>query len=426
MANKIKKRLIYFVPQFPVLTETFIEREVSKLVELGNLDITILSQAPGSGALSENLVDKVHYIRLTVTDCLIAFCKYVLLHPLRLWHVHTLILGKDNIPYLFNIHTENDERTRLSILGRFHKSRFIHFLKGIAYTQVFSKFATDHIHSQFLSDSSTIVMVAAKILGVPFSVSAHAKDVFVEGSLVGTKAKEAKFISVCNGNTWKEVVKYANLTKSSGKVKLLFHGIDPSKFFSVNVPPKPEVPLVFTIARLVEKKGIKYLIEASEILKSRGVSHQVKIGGGGPLYNDLRNMIISKGLLDTVEILGTQDKNVPNNIVAGWLQVADIYAAPFIVAESGDVDGVPTTVIEAALARLPIVATDSGSMGDLVTSQTGIIIPQKDSQALADVLEKLIFDRDLRAKLGDVVYKQAVNQFNIERNISELEKLLVE
>lgn len=426
MVNKSKKNLLYFIPQFPVRSETFIEREVSKLVEFGNLNITILSQAAGTGVLSENLNGRVVYQKITLADCVKAFFDYFVLHPSKAYQVHKLILGEDHIPYFFNFSSKQDLRTKLSVLGRFHNSRFVHFLKGLAYAKVFEKYSPDHIHAQFLSDTSTIVMVAAKMLDVPFSVSAHAKDVFVEGSLISIKAREAKFISVCNGNTWREVVKQANLTKSSGKVKLLFHGIDPQKFFNVLLPTKPDVPLIFTIGRLVEKKGIRYLIEASEILVSRGIAHVVKVGGGGPLYDELQGLVRQKKLETHFEILGDAKDAYPNDQIAGWLQVADIYAAPFIVADSGDVDGVPTSVIEAALAKLPIVATDSGSMDDLVTSQTGLIISQKDSVALADALEKLLNDRELRVKLGEVVYNQALSQFNIDKNIGDMERLLLE
>ena len=185
------------------------------------MDITILALTPGSGAMSDNIKNKLHYERLTVGICASALFSYEFKKQKKMLEIHKLIMGEDSYPYLLNLKKDNSARAKMSVLGRFHGSRFIHFWKGVAYAKVFEKYNPDHIHAHFLSDSSTVAMVAAKILDVPFSVSAHATDVFREGSLIPVKAREAKFITVCNGNTWKEAVKYANQTKSSGKVKLI-------------------------------------------------------------------------------------------------------------------------------------------------------------------------------------------------------------
>ena len=418
-----KKKLLYYIPHFPVLSETFIEREASKLVEFDQMDITILSLTAGSGAMSENIKDKVHYVRLTIGICVSALFSYVFKNPKKMIEIHKLVMGKDRLPYFLNLSKDDSARTKMSVLGRFHGSRFIHYWKGVAYAKVFEKYHPDHIHAHFLSDSSTVAMVAAKILGVPFSISAHATDVFREGTLIPIKAREAKFITVCNGNTWKEAVKYANQTKSSGKVKLIFHGIDSNKFLDVAIPEKPKVPFIFTIARLVEKKGLRYLIEASKILKTRNIDHVVKIAGYGPMYHELLDLIEKNDLASNVQILG-EGKGIPNVQVAGLLQVADIYAAPFIHASDNDVDGVPTTVIEAALAKVPIIATDSGSIADLVTEETGLIVKQRDSVGLADAIEKLINDKELSQKLVLTAHKQAREQFDLNKNVGELQNLI--
>lgn len=425
MANsQPKKKILYFVPQFPVLTETFIESEISKLISFGNLDIEVFSLAPGSGKLSDNVKDHVHYEKLTMSIALRSFFTYVVKSPRNAMNVHSLVLGEDKIPYLINLKKDNDPRTKLSVLGRFHRSRFIHFLKGVAYTGMIAKYNPDHIHANFLSDSSTVALVAAKLLKVPFSVAAHAIDVFVEGTLIPVKAKEAKFIVICNGNTWREVIDQANRTKSSGKVRLLFHGVPLDKLNNAKKLSRFDVPYIFTIARLVEKKGLKYLIEASKILKQREVKHKIGIAGGGPLYEELIEYIKLCNVEDCVEILG-ENKGVANDLVMSHLKIADIYCAPFIKASSGDMDGVPYSMLEAAFAKLPIITTNAGSIGDLVTSENGIIVPQKDSAALANALENLIKDSNLRSSLSEKVYKAVISKFDIDKNVKEMEALFL-
>jgi glycosyltransferase involved in cell wall biosynthesis len=107
------------------------------------------------------------------------------------------------------------------------------------------------------------------------------------------------------------------------------------------------------------------------------------------------------------------------------MKSADIYSAHFIVASSGDRDGLPTTVIEAALAKLPIIATDAGSMADLINKDTGVVIPQKDPVALANSIKHLIEDSSLRDKLVSKVYSEAIKNFDINQNILELEKMFL-
>ena len=409
-----KKKILYFVPTFPVLSETFISNEISKLIEFGNLDVTVFSLQEGSGKTPENVRNQTYFERISFFSSLWAFLTFILAQPKKAKKIHKLVLGEDRFPY-FSLRSPKN-------------SRVLHFFKGITYAELFKKFQPAHIHVHFLSSISSIAMVAAEVLEIPFSVSAHAKDVFVDGSLMSTKAKKSKFISVCNGNTWKEVVKYANLTKSSGKVRLLFHGVSlpKSSLSEQRNPSQNGIPLIFTLARYVEKKGLIYLIEAAKVLKERNYDFIVKVAGFGPLYNELKNKILQYDLSGKFVLLGTETQGIPNKKVLSYMEDADIYVMPFIQASSGDVDGVPYSSIEAAFTKLPIIATNAGSISDLVTKDTGLIVPQKDSLALADAIEILLNDKDLRLDLGNKVYNKAVTLFDISRNTRELEKLLLQ
>ncbi len=402
--KQTKKKLLYFVPEFPRLTETFIEREISKLIEFDNLDIVVFSLAKASGAMSENVKDKVVYQKLTWRASFLAGF-YFFTRTRAVLDAWKLVW---------------DDKTK-SVIKRAYL-----FLKGVGYTKLFERYNPEHIHVNFLSDPSTIALIVSKILNIPFSISAHAKDVFVDGTLISEKAREAKFITVCNENTWRKVVEEANKERASGKVRLIFHGIEAQKVF-IGTPDikKPDRPMIFLGGtRLVEKKGIKYMVEASRILKDRGIEHQVDIVGPGPLYEELMVQIKELGLEDTVIIHG-EGKGTPFKLVAQYYQIADIFVLPSIVTQEGDVDGVPTVVIEAALAHLPMVTTSAGSITDLVTADAGILIPDKDAVAIADAVEKLLSDKDLAKRLGDTAHKKASEMFNLERNVGELESLLL-
>ena len=98
---------------------------------------------------------------------------------------------------------------------------------------------------------------------------------------------------------------------------------------------------------------------------------------------------------------------------------------PSIETTKGDVDGVPTVVIEAAISRLPIITTDAGGISELINQANGIIVPQRDAQAIADALIRLIADPELRKSLGQKAYAKAASMFDINVNVAELERLLL-
>ena len=206
------------------------------------------------------------------------------------------------------------------------------------------------------------------------------------------------------------------------KLKLIYHGVDPKSLALPNGTSfkKPDQPFIFTIGRLEEKKGIKYLIGASEILKKE-VSHLIYVAAGGPLLGELKSLIKSKGLEKSFVLLG----ETPFNEILPYLHAADVYVQPSINAQGGDADGVPNSLIEAAMLKVPIVTTDAGSISDFLNSSNALIVPQKDSVKLAEAIKKLLSDTDLRNSLSSAAYNKAVGMFDLEESVSEIESLLV-
>lgn len=428
--NKEYKRLLYIVPQFPVLTESFIRREVEKLVERGNLDVSVLALYPGSGKTTAEVMARLTYLRLNMVTAVLAAFKYVVFRPFLAMRVFVLVLSSsDNYPFLWpkKVMPGDEIKPRQSVVGNFSRTRFVHFLKGVGYAGVFEKFNPDHIHVNFLSEYSNMVMVAAQLMKIPYSISAHAKDVFVEHSLVKSKAKTAKFISICNKNTWAKTKDLAE-EFDGDHIKLLYHGVDENKLrklISSGPLPQSQIPAFVCIARLVEKKGLTYLVEASQKLKSEGVKHKVYIIGPGPLYDLLISQAKESDVLDSVEVLG-EGKGLPFEEAIKYVAISTAFVAPFIQTQTGDVDGVPNTVIEATLLDKPTIATDVGSISELINSETGFIVPQRDSGALAAAMKKVIemqgsddlTQRVVRAK------KLAKDTFDLDRNIEKLENLI--
>lgn len=393
------KRVLYFVPTFPVISETFIEREIAKMVQFGTTDITVLALAKGKGSMSSESAKVTVFRRLDILSCFKAV-KFI---------------GQKNFK-LLNIFIS-------SFSGKLTFKNIYLFLKSLGYAAIFEAYKPEHIHVHFLSDPSTIVMLISKILNVPFSVSGHAKDVFLTGTNIPNKVEAAKFVAICNTYAYDKCVAMVG-DALAPKVHKIFHGIDSRMFDTPAKKVKPARPMLFMGGtRLVEKKGINFLLEASRILKDKGIDHQLDLVGFGDLYEKLLDMINNLGLQDSVTI-HNGGKGTPFSEVLEFYKIADIMVYPAIETASGDADGVPTVVIEAAMAKLPIIATNAGGISDLVDASTGIIVPQRDSAALALALENLITNSQLRLDLGAKVHAKAVKLFDINTNIKELENLI--
>ncbi|EKD99752.1 MAG: glycosyltransferase family 4 protein [uncultured bacterium] len=402
MATTKAKKVLYFVPEFPRRTETFIQREIAKLIEFGNLDIQVLSLQKASAEFYKGVEEVTCFKRLSLLLSIKALCFFIA-KPAKVLQAFKLVMQD---------FTKNPIK------------RVYFFLKAVGYTKIIQDFHVDHIHAHFMSDPSTIAMVASIILDIPFSVSGHAKDVFVEGTLVKEKAIRAKFVSVCNKAAYK---KCKELAGDNENIFMVYHGVDADYIANfVSDIQKPVRPYIFTQGRFVEKKGLEYLVEAADILKQQGVDFEMHIvGGGGHLYQKLVDLINQKNLNDRVFIEGA-DKGVPYSQVVSFYKTADMFVLPSLETGEGDADGVPTAVIEASLASLPIVTTAAGSITDLITdNKTGLIIPQRDAQAIAVAVNKLLADPDLGVTLGKNACETAKEMFNMEENIGQLQRLLL-
>ncbi len=397
------KKILVFIPEFPVLTETFIARDLEKLVQLGNLEITIVYLKKGKGEIPEILKPHAHKARLNVIDLLFSL-RYFFTKSDKIWELQKIIRG---------------DLTK-STWGKFYL-----LVKALGYANILKNYQPSEVHAHFYSDFPSLAMFVAIILDRPFSITAHARDVLEYPHLPKTKAKKAKFISVCNQHAYRRLMRISEADES--KVHLIHHGIDSAHIFpkEINIT-KPGGPMIFMGGtRLTEKKGIEYMIEASKILKDRGFKHEVYLVGPGPLYEKLQQKISELALEETFYIKG-QGKGAPFSEIAQYYLIADLFVLPIVKSEYGDADGIPNTIIEAALAKLPIITTDAGSVTELIIDDvTGVIVPQRNSEILATEIERLLLDQERKQRLGNAVYLKAQEMFDQETNVKKLESLLL-
>jgi colanic acid/amylovoran biosynthesis glycosyltransferase len=271
----------------------------------------------------------------------------------------------------------------------------------------------DHIHAHWASTPSTMAMLAARIADIPWSLTAHRWDI-AENNLLREKAESACFVRVISEHGAEEL---SRITALDGFAPTVLH-------MGVDLPPSAqkeqhaEALRLVTPARLVEKKGHAYLLEAVRALQDREVDARVDIAGDGPMGPSLRRKAAELDLADDVRFLGT----VPHDELLGRMEAGewDVVVLPSVITESGELEGIPVALIEALARGLPAVGTETGGTPELLGGGAGVLVPPGDAGALADALQRLASEPALRAELASAGRARVEERFDVERIAAEL------
>jgi len=178
--------------------------------------------------------------------------------------------------------------------------------------------------------------------------------------------------------------------------------------------------VILHVARLVEKKGTRYLLQAFARVRQAVPDAQLVIIGDGPLRHELESMAFRLGIAGSVTFLGTQ----PNPVVMRWMHTARIFCLPSVTAHSGDAEGLPTSHQEAGAAGIPVVATrHSGNPELIFDGVNGYLVPEKDPVALAERLVQLLKDPGRCRSMGLAGRREIEERFNIRKQNRRLEEL---
>lgn len=265
-----------------------------------------------------------------------------------------------------------------------------------------------HLHAHFAHDATTITWLASMITGLPFSFTAHAKDIYAgrlnPRGLLRRKLRAASFVVTCTGANQRHLERMSDGTP----VHLVYHGLnDDFRRFSALRPAQPCEQQEFrllAVGRLVRKKGLDVLVEACGLLHGRGVPFQAVIVGDDDdvgdkvrVGDDLRRRIARLGIGDRVHLAG----QLGQREVYDHYRAASVFCLPCRVLEDGDRDGIPNVLLEAMWCGIPVVTTGVSGIPELVEDGTnGLLIPEDDPDALAGAVEKLAADRELGDRLG--------------------------
>ena len=398
------RSIAYIVKAWPRLSETFILNEVISLEERG-VPIRIFSvKEPDAGPSHR----RVAQVRAKVT-CLALrpHWKEALLANLRL-------LRRRPGRYLRVLLQAITVRALRH--GRFAPPW--HFFEAGYLADILSRSPADHLHAHFASTPTRVAMFTHRLSGIPYSFTAHAKDIYLsDPDTFRVKLEGAWAVVTCTQYNRDFLSKqYGSLC--DGKVHCIYHGLDVSQFnFDLSAKADSAEPVILSVARLVEKKGLGDLIAAADILRRRGRVFQVEIIGSGPLRRTLQAQAERLGLADRVRLPGAQ----AHEAVCLAYQRASVFALPCIVASNGDRDGIPNVLLEAMASGVPVVSTPVSGIPELVESEVdALLVPPNDPAALAEAIDKLLASQELRESLARAARAKIESSFSLHASADRL------
>jgi glycosyltransferase involved in cell wall biosynthesis len=312
-------------------------------------------------------------------------------------------------------------RTLARLLTRPHPSlrararTLVHVGAGVRAAAVLDGSGVERVHAHFVDRAAIVALTAARLLGVPYSATAHAADIYVSPVLLDEKLHQADFVATCTGYN-KSHLEQVVPQLPPGHVARIHHGLDMQRY-----QPAPDraagPPVLLAVGQLKEKKGFTDLIEACRLLRERGRSMSCTIVGEGPLRQQLLDQIRAADLDDVVTLTGA----LGHDEVIEWYRRAQLFVLPCTTAADGDRDGLPNVILEAMAMALPVVSTTTSAVGEAVEhGRTGLLVPPQDPAALADAIQSLLDDEPGRAGMGRCGRHLVAERFDIERNVARL------
>ena len=388
-------RVGYVLKRYPRLSETFIVSEISAREDAGE-DIAIASLRPAG---DPRFHPAVAAVRAPVTWVPEVHGAAALWEVLR--SAHRDLPGlPDALPELLALQPGDAAQV-------LHVARWVR-AAGIT-----------HLHAHFATLATTVARLAGRITGVPYSFTAHAKDIFhssVDHCALRTKLADAHHVvtvSEFNVRWLRE-----RFGSAAAHVHRVYNGLDVATLPFVS-PGRREARIAF-VGRLVEKKGLPDLLDAVALLRERGVAVPLDVVGAGPLEDALRAQVRVLELED----LATFHGPLPGDRVRQVLAAASVFAAPCVQASDGDRDGLPTVLLEAMAAGTPCVSTPvTGIPEAVLDGRTGLLVGERDPDALADAIARLLGDAVLRIRLATAARAHLEGCFDRRVQAAELARL---
>lgn len=397
----MSESVAFVLKGYPRLSETFIAQEILALEQRG-LDIVVVSLRAPTDA-------ERHPIHREIAAPVLYLPEFIWREPLRVFRAWARMRRRPGYP-----------AARDQWLRDCRRSPSMQRLRGLAQAVVLADelpAAVGRLHAHYLHWPASVTRFAAMILGLPWSCSAHARDIWTTPEWEKReKLNDAAWLVTCTEVGRKHL---AGLAQHPDRIELAYHGLDFARLPEPRAagPAAADTPtVILTVGRAVEKKGTATLLAALARLPGHLNWRLVHIGGG-PLLAALKRRAESLGIGGRVSWLGA----LAHDAVIANYRAADLFVLASRVAGDGDRDGLPNVLMEAQSQGLACVATELSAIPELIENGvTGLLVPPESADALAGALARMIAEPELRARLAAAGCKRVRERFSHDRGLDRL------
>jgi len=407
MSSSKNKDILYLAPEIPALSATFVYNEIFQLQNLG-YQVSVAT-------VHEPMAEVDPETKRKVGNVFVVYQSNILLN---LMHLLAMLFTQPS-GTLKSIGWLIKDIFSVGIVSRNAAGMVYRYFSAAKLARFIQKNNIKHTHVHFAHIPTDIAMYAACMTDTDFSVTSHANDIFQRGWLLKEKIERSKFFVTISEFNKTYLSSLAPQVKD--KIKVIYCGVDITKFtYRESVDNS-----VFTfgfLARLVEKKGVEYLIKACQQLKTEHPNFKVEIVGDGPLTDSLKALTTELNLNSHISFLG----QMPNNQVSNWLKKLNAFVLPSVKDANGDMDGIPVSLMEAMASGVPVISTDLSGIKELVIDQkTGFLATPACEKDLANKMTNILTaEQSQQQTISKQAQQHVVNCFNQRTNADKIGHLI--
>lgn len=404
-----KTRVAYLLSHFPAISHTFLAEEI-RGVEAGGVEVVpIATNVPGPVDLLDEAnrewQRRTHYIKGTNKARVVwVFLRTVLRHPSALRLVGRTG-GTDLRAYLW---------------------RFFYLVEATLVVDVMRRNTCRHLHAHMGGPPSTLAWFATELGNLDrrgprwtWSLTIHGWSEFVneDANYLRPKIASARFVACISDYTRSQVLRLSE-PADWGKVEVVRCGIDFHRFTARESEPANDVPHVAVIGRLSPEKGHAVLVEAAVRLRERGIAVVLDVVGPDfGMADTMQALAVEGGIAESLVVHGPATPEQVAAILGG----ADAFCLPTFA------EGLPIVIMEAMARRVPVVTTFIAGIPELaIDGETALVVPAGNADALADALQRMLSDDELRRRLVQRADTLVHRRHDITTNVQRLRERFAE
>ena len=398
------RKIACLLKGYPRLSETFIAQEIHALEQAG-IDIVIYSMRYPTDV-------KTHPIHSSILAPVRYLPEYLYQNPIRVLKGLVSALKRPSFKELMKVFWGDLKRD--STTNRIRRLGQAMVMAG----EIDSD--RDWIYAHFLHTPSSVARYCAILTGLPWSCSAHAKDIWTSPKWeISEKIGHAQWLTTCTATNY-EYLRSLNVDNSD--VNLIYHGLDLSRFpippeFNENDGSNSKTAIrILSVGRAVSKKGYDVLLLALASLP-KDIHWQFVHIGGGELLSDLKSESKKLSIDQHIQWVGASDFTT---VLENYRQ-SDLFVLASRIDESGDRDGLPNVLMEAMTQELACISTNISGIPELIEdSHNGLLVDSEDVQALTAAILRVTQDVKFRQRIAEQGRLDVMNRFSLESNIGSL------